>query len=58
MEETIERRMKELQIVKDIITQTMEEYEMSFGETCGMFRDIELDYWHSLRSGEDEEDES
>ena len=54
---TIETRMKELQIVKDIITQTMEEYDMLFGETCGMFRDIELDYWMALANREDEKDE-
>ena len=46
-------RQEELDQVKDIILTTIEEFELTFGEMCGMFDDLKFELWTELQNEEE-----
>ncbi len=53
--EKSENREEELDIAKTMIIEILSAYELSFGEMCGLFRELEIDQYMGI-SQEDDED--
>lgn len=50
-----QNREEELNIAKTMIIEILSAYELSFGEMCGLFRELEIDQYMGI-SQEDGED--